>query len=260
MPPQKSLHIVIGGVGNDDKQWLDRAFRKKLTTRDWVVPKGSRAGDDVVIYIPGHGLYATGQICSSPVPRKNWKHRYGAGIANLRAIRPAISLAVVQETIPSLKWANYPRSITTPSKPIADEVRSLIKNRRRKGVGMPRVKFLDGLSLEELRALAIASSSSSSRAKKTSSLYRKRSEAVRRYVLRRAGGTCEACGEVGPFLAGGMPFLEPHHTVRLADKGPDHPSSIIALCPNCHRRAHSSDDKEVFNGRLKRMLKRIENA
>jgi hypothetical protein len=49
-----------------------------------------------------------------------------------------------------------------------------------------------------------------------------RSEAVRRYALGRAGGTCEACGFVAPFRdTAGMPFLEVHHIDRLADSGPD---------------------------------------
>ena len=44
----------------------------------------------------------------------------------------------------------------------------------------------------------------------------------------------------------GSPYLEPHHITRLADNGPDHPAKVIALCPNCHRKAHSSQDKLVF--------------
>jgi hypothetical protein len=69
---RKSLHIVIGGVGNDDKKWLDGAFRKRISAREWVVPKCAKAGDDVVIHVPGHGLYATGQVSSSALPRRDW--------------------------------------------------------------------------------------------------------------------------------------------------------------------------------------------
>ena len=37
---------------------------------------------------------------------------------------------------------------------------------------------------------------------------------------------------------------------RLADGGPDEPNNVIAVCPNCHRRTHSSVDKKIFNNDL----------
>jgi 5-methylcytosine-specific restriction enzyme A len=54
--------------------------------------------------------------------------------------------------------------------------------------------------------------------------YHERSAAVREYVLARAAGTCESCGQPAPFRRqDGTPYLEPHHTRRLSDGGPDHP-------------------------------------
>ncbi|WP_018260704.1 HNH endonuclease [Methylobacterium sp. WSM2598] len=70
------------------------------------------------------------------------------------------------------------------------------------------------------------------------SLYR-RSEVVRRYVLARAAGVCESCNEPAPFVTmQGEPYLEPHHTRRLSDGGPDDPRCVAAVCPNCHREIH----------------------
>lgn len=59
-------------------------------------------------------------------------------------------------------------------------------------------------------------------------------------VLLRAGGVCECCNKVGPFIskAQGTPFLEVHHKVRLADGGDDSVENAVALCPNCHREKH----------------------
>jgi 5-methylcytosine-specific restriction protein A len=59
-------------------------------------------------------------------------------------------------------------------------------------------------------------------------------------VLLRANGTCERCGNSAPFLrkSDGSPYLEVHHKVRLADGGDDTVENAIAICPNCHRRAH----------------------
>ena len=58
-------------------------------------------------------------------------------------------------------------------------------------------------------------------------------------VLFRAQGTCGACSTPAPFLrrADGTPYLEVQHT-RPAQNGPDTVENAVALCPNCHRRAH----------------------
>lgn len=61
---------------------------------------------------------------------------------------------------------------------------------------------------------------------------------VRRYVLLRANGKCEYCGEEGFTMANGQVYLETHHIVPLHEKGPDSVSNVVALCPNHHREAH----------------------
>lgn len=74
-----------------------------------------------------------------------------------------------------------------------------------------------------------------------------RDPAVAAHVLDRACGKCEACGSMGPFLAGdGEPFLEVHHVVQLAEGGPDTIDNAIAACPNCHRRLHHSIERAAF--------------
>jgi 5-methylcytosine-specific restriction protein A len=78
-----------------------------------------------------------------------------------------------------------------------------------------------------------------------------RSEAVKVYVQRRAAGKCEGCGQPAPFkTAQGRPYLEPHHTRRLSDGGPDHPAWVVAVCPTCHRRAHHAVDAKDYNRKL----------
>lgn len=82
-----------------------------------------------------------------------------------------------------------------------------------------------------------------------------RSDRVRRYVLARANGTCEACGQSAPFKRrDGTPYLEPHHTTRLADEGLDHPASVAAICPTCHRRIHSGEDGDSWNRSLQTLI------
>lgn len=113
--------------------------------------------------------------------------------------------------------------------------------------------------LDELRRLAQTGVDTGADPVVRRQVVRLRSEAVRVYVLKRAGGTCEGCGEAAPFLTRDRrPYLEPHHTTRLADGGPDHPAHVIALCPTCHRRVHHAHDGDAYNASLIEKLGRIE--
>jgi 5-methylcytosine-specific restriction enzyme A len=115
------------------------------------------------------------------------------------------------------------------------------------------------LNLSKLRAVALGDSNRKLilNGKRSKTYYR--SEAVKVYVLRRANGVCEGCGNEAPFTTRkGTLYLEPHHIRRRADAGPDHPAWVAALCPNCHRRAHYSVDGREFNAFLRARLLEIE--
>lgn len=113
-------------------------------------------------------------------------------------------------------------------------------------------------SLEQLCATAYTAFNNSPAGVRTSDAkrtWRERSRAVRNYVLARAKGICEACDQEAPFRRrDGTPYLEPHHTTRLADEGLDHPRTVGAICPTCHRRIHSGIDGDAWNQRLKTRL------
>lgn len=119
-------------------------------------------------------------------------------------------------------------------------------------------KLRAGLTLAALRAAAITGVPSSSSVEVRQVNVRRRSEAVRRYALKRAAGKCEGCLQIAPFTSRAGPFLEVHHVHRLGDGGPDHPAAVVALCPNCHRRAHESVDAATFNQSLINWLKSAE--
>jgi len=115
------------------------------------------------------------------------------------------------------------------------------------------------LSLDELRKRALEDASESVEAINRTSKTRDRSSSIRTYVLRRADGNCEGCDRRAPFeTEEGSPYLEPHHIRRLSDGGPDHPEWVIALCPNCHARAHHAQDKKAFNNQLRQIVLKIE--
>ena len=161
--------------------------------------------------------------------------------------------------MPDLTWAIYPRNYTTPKPTVAAKIRKLISARKRRSMSQVRLKDIDQKSLDELRLLAQMGARSKVPARAKSAVYRLRSAAIRHYVLKRAQGRCEGCRQPAPFTTdGGAPYLEPHHTTQLSDGGPDDPVLVIALCPNCHRRAHHSADATQFNSSLKRKLIRIE--
>ncbi|MBL9141420.1 MAG: HNH endonuclease, partial [Phycisphaerae bacterium] len=77
------------------------------------------------------------------------------------------------------------------------------------------------------------------------------------WILMKANGVCEDCRSKAPFeTPRGIPYLEVHHVHRLADGGPDTTANAVALCPNCHRRAHHGTDPKGSEASLRKQLER----
>ena len=73
------------------------------------------------------------------------------------------------------------------------------------------------------------------------------------------GGEWRAGGDSAPFARpDGTPYLEPHHTRRLSDGGPDHPRWVAAVCPNCHREVHHGTKGQEKNRSLQALLAELE--
>jgi 5-methylcytosine-specific restriction protein A len=105
------------------------------------------------------------------------------------------------------------------------------------------------------RALAAASEAGERNPRESRRLYYKRSAAVSNYILARADGVCESCGQTAPFRRpDGTPYLEPHHTRRLSDGGPDHPRWVGGVCPNRHREMYHGAEGAEKNRRLQQSL------
>ena len=125
------------------------------------------------------------------------------------------------------------------------------------------VHVRSGLSLEELRRRALESSSTPAEndTKLTRRRYYQRSEDIRAYVLARADGTCESCGKPAPFMRpDGSPYLEPHHTRRVSDGGPDHPRWVGGICPTCHKEIHYGANGKDINRSLQERRSQIEQG
>lgn len=81
--------------------------------------------------------------------------------------------------------------------------------------------------------------------------YGLRSRQLKAYAKMRADGTCEFCRAKAPFVTeNNEPFLEVHHIMQLAHDGINSPANVLALCPNCHRRAHYGIDMLEFRETL----------
>lgn len=133
----------------------------------------------------------------------------------------------------ALRSPEQPRSIRSPRRAYGQDSQSL---QTRLALLREQIdeKAADGANAKELSRLALC-----------------RANAVRQYALQRARGRCESCKEDAPFESKDGPYLEVHHIDRLCDGGPDHPEHVIALCPNCHRRAHYAKDFASFNESLR---------
>lgn len=117
------------------------------------------------------------------------------------------------------------------------------------------------MTIEDLRKAAFAAAKPISVQKPSGkpSSYRARSQAVRAYVLARAGGHCELTGKPAPFKTpSGQPYLEVHHTRRLSDDGPDDPRYVAAICPSVHREIHFGENGKDLNEKLISKLVLIE--
>lgn len=85
-----------------------------------------------------------------------------------------------------------------------------------------------------------------------------RDPAVKAWVLQQANGHCECCGQAAPFTGNdGLPYLEVHHVVRLADNGPDTIDNAVAICPNCHRALHYAHNHADLVSGLYRRIARL---
>ncbi len=78
----------------------------------------------------------------------------------------------------------------------------------------------------------------------------RRDHRVRTAVLERANGQCERCGAARKFKG----FLDVHHVLGVETS--DRVWNCVAICPNCHREAHFSADREQINAELLALAER----
>lgn len=100
-------------------------------------------------------------------------------------------------------------------------------------------------TLDDIRATDQPGRDGADRLVQTRSGY-PRDPAVRAAVRERADGRCEreGCGEHRAYAG----FLDVHHILGIEVS--DRTWTCVALCPNCHREAHFSPERDVINTAL----------
>ena len=104
--------------------------------------------------------------------------------------------------------------------------------------GAAQTRYIDQFSIDE-----IPEQGSGARIETITGAY-SRCPKIRAFVLSRAAGHCEYCGERGFETSSGSIFLETHHIEPLSQGGDDSVDNVVALCPNDHRKAHHARDRE----------------
>ena len=112
-------------------------------------------------------------------------------------------------------------------------------------------KYVNQLINEPLSGMPKGNKNPSIKYQKTKVI--KRDPKVIAWILQNSGERCEGCNKKAPFIRdkNNTPYLEVHHIKQLKDGGADTVKNSIALCPNCHRKAHYSIEKKEFTRKLK---------
>ncbi|MEU2270245.1 HNH endonuclease signature motif containing protein [Streptomyces olindensis] len=90
-----------------------------------------------------------------------------------------------------------------------------------------------------------------------------RSRAARYLVLGRSQGRCEnpdCAGQPADVTDRHHPILEVDHVIGLAEGGRDHPSQMVALCPNCHAVKTRGRTREALRDVLLRVARERHEA
>lgn len=123
--------------------------------------------------------------------------------------------------------------------------------------------LLEEISAKQMPLKKLAIQAKSVRQKETQITEKKvyyRNPYIKEMVKQIAEGKCQLCGQEAPFFdRDHKPYLEEHHVKWLAKGGNDTMDNVVAICPNCHRKAHIlNDDLIVLNDIAKKNAQQLE--
>ncbi|MFL5329885.1 MAG: protein NO VEIN domain-containing protein [Gemmataceae bacterium] len=108
------LHVFIGGVNNNDYNWIQKNAGNGRTTT-WSSTKCAMPGDRVLLYIvrPHSALIARATVTRKSWPAKDWPFR--CGIGDLRLMKSPVTIQELKKQFPRWRWLLMPRGkVTVP--------------------------------------------------------------------------------------------------------------------------------------------------
>jgi 5-methylcytosine-specific restriction endonuclease McrA len=220
-------------------------------------PKRLAAGDRIYLYLknlPLHrpsGVYAVGEVRMVHRREKEFEWKVDK-LSSLPLTKSPIPMSVVKQFFPRIyggAWTLLPESQK-------ENWRRALNHRPTSNEATYRRRAIDLLKTGAANPPA-GQSNPLWDERRVKVFWRDPSVAA--YVLSVAHGKCEGCGQPAPFNADdGEPYLEIHHMLRLADGGSDTINNTVALCPNCHRRAHFANDCEQLRKSIYSSVKRLQ--
>lgn len=196
----------------------------------WVVPKGAAAGDVCLLSHGGIGIFAYGYLEHDAQHDPMAARKYRAQLGEIEVLGQSIPHSLLSTLWPSWGWPTYPRSYTTISGDIEDELLALAGDFLDVGDEVAEDTAIEGAAVVRMHQV---------RERDPELAARKRAR-----VLRETGRlACEVCSFDFKAFYGehGQGFAEVHHTRPLGTRAEAEPTTLeelVILCSNCHRMIH----------------------
>jgi hypothetical protein len=225
--------VVLIAMREDIKLLRDAAKIKGSV--EWIVPKTSRLGDDVAVFLPGTGFVATGELASSPALGAGFgksERRWRADVDGVTMLVVPVTIESIKEALPEWKWPQYPKSLTTVPTAFESTFRGVLARARLPGdEELPEQAGADEVFTEgATNAIRVNAFETSAVAK--------------RRCVDHYGCKCFICGlrfaeAYGP---AGEGLIHVHHLVPLSSIRREYQVNPVKdlrpVCPNCHALIH----------------------
>jgi hypothetical protein len=97
----------------------------------WIMPKDSSTGDEAALFFPSEGGFLALGAVRGPTRKTTFGRRnvYTGVVHNIQMLPMPITLDAVQQAIPEWTWTTYPRSYTTPSSDVVEQLDALLRGK-----------------------------------------------------------------------------------------------------------------------------------
>lgn len=109
---QNGKIVILVGADEKSRKLLDDSVALPDEVLSWSAPKGTKAGDTLLIYAqqPVSSIVATAKALNNAEPSDEWP--YCVKIGSLHVLKQPITLAEIRKGCPEWGWAKHPQSNT----------------------------------------------------------------------------------------------------------------------------------------------------